>query len=56
MKHKNDEGYAETLQKGVFKKGCSQGELYLNDDKLGSGNTKSGLKNMEEGGQKREPA
>ena len=27
-------------------KGCSQGEFYLNDDKLESGNTKSGLKNM----------
>ena len=37
------------------KKGCSQGKLYLND-KLESGNTKSGLKNMEEGGHKRERA
>ena len=39
-----------------YKKGCSQGKLYLNDDKLESGNTKSGLKNMEKGGHKREPA
>ena len=38
------------------KKGCSQGELYLNDDKLESRKTKSGLRNMEESGHKRESA
>ena len=45
----NDEGYERRC-----KKGCFQGKLYLNDDKLESGNTKSGLENMEEGGHKRE--
>ena len=47
------------MKKGMdrrCKKRCSQGKLYLNDDKLELGNTKSGLKNMKEGGHKREPA